>query len=448
MYAQMSVSKTVRHMMRILNGMRPVNYEIILNNGVMKEDAILSAPVEKKSTVAKATAPSQQRVTTIDILRALTMILMIFVNDLWSLTGIPAWLGHVEAGVDGIGLADVVFPAFLFIVGLSIPYAMENRRKLGDTDFDLVKHVLWRTIALLVMGVFLVNGETINGTATGIPRYVWGPLCCVCFILIWNSYPQKANRYLVYSLRATAIIALLIMAFVYRGGPDEALRTFGPQWWGILGLIGWAYLASALVSVFAKNNVYVIAGAWTFFAVLSMLFHAGLIPDFLSFIPAAILGGTLAGLTMGGVLCSMIFRYYRQRQDNKTLTWMFLVFAAVLIGLSVLTRPYWGLAKLGATPAWLFLCSAFTLLGFLVLYWIADVYRKNHWFDIIRPAGTATLLCYLIPHFAYFTTRALGISLPDFMLVGGVGLLKSFLFAMLCVFITGGLIKAGLRLRL
>jgi hypothetical protein len=42
----------------------------------------------------------------------------------------------------------------------------------------------------------------------------------------------------------------------------------------------------------------------------------------------------------------------------------------------------------------------------------------------------------------------LGISLPDFMLVGGVGLLKSFLFAMLCVFITGGLIKAGLRLRL
>ncbi len=67
-----------------------------------------------------STAPKQgliPRIASIDILRALTMVLMIFVNDLWSLTNIPAWLGHVEKGVDGIGLADVVFPAFLFIVG-------------------------------------------------------------------------------------------------------------------------------------------------------------------------------------------------------------------------------------------------------------------------------------------------------------------------------------------
>ena len=56
-----------------------------------------------------------QRVATIDILRALTMVLMIFVNDLWSLTGIPGWLEHVEKGVDGMGLADTVFPAFLFM---------------------------------------------------------------------------------------------------------------------------------------------------------------------------------------------------------------------------------------------------------------------------------------------------------------------------------------------
>ena len=101
----------------------------------------------------ESVTPPLERITTIDILRALTMVLMIFVNDLWSLTNIPAWLGHVERGVDGIGLADVVFPAFLFIVGLSIPYAMENRRKKGDSDWDLIKHVLWRTIALLVMGM-------------------------------------------------------------------------------------------------------------------------------------------------------------------------------------------------------------------------------------------------------------------------------------------------------
>jgi predicted acyltransferase len=98
-----------------------------------------------------------QRIATIDILRALTMVLMIFVNDLWSLKGIPEWLGHVERGVDGIGLADVVFPAFLFIVGLSLPFAVNNRRKKGDTNWQLMQHILIRTIALLIMGVFLVN---------------------------------------------------------------------------------------------------------------------------------------------------------------------------------------------------------------------------------------------------------------------------------------------------
>jgi hypothetical protein len=325
---------------------------------------------------------------------------------------------------------------------------MDSRRRKGDSDGQLVKHILWRTLALLVMGVFLVNGETFNAAATGMPRMYWNVTCVVSFILIWNSYPGKANKVLVNSLRVVAALTLIVLAFIYRGGPDNEINYFGPKWWGILGLIGWAYLVSGLIAVYAKSNIYVIVGAWIFFSILSMISHAGLLPEFLSFVPNAISGGTLVGLTLGGVLTSMIFRGFRERKDNKGLTIALLVFSAILIGLSMITRPYWGLAKLGATPAWLFLCSAFTVLGFIVIYWIADVYRKEHWFNIIKPAGTATLLCYLIPYFAYFTTRALGIGLPEFMLTGGVGLIKSLLFALLCVLMTGGLIRAGVRLRL
>ena len=53
----------------------------------------------QQSTESLAQSTQMARVTSIDILRALTMILMIFVNDLWSLKDIPAWLGHVERGV-------------------------------------------------------------------------------------------------------------------------------------------------------------------------------------------------------------------------------------------------------------------------------------------------------------------------------------------------------------
>jgi len=406
----------------------------------------LQKPAE---TIEEAKPALVQRITSIDILRALTMVLMIFVNDLWSLKNIPTWLGHVERGVDGIGLADVVFPAFLFIVGLSLPFAIDHRRKKGDSEGQLVMHVLARTIALLVMGVFLVNGETINAAAMGMPKYLWYPLCCLSFILIWNVFPKSSNKSWVFISKAIGIITLITLAIFYRGGEDGTAR-FAPQWWGILGLIGWAYLASGLITVFAKNNFLIILAGWIFFATLSMVSKAGLIPNntIISNIPGAILGGTLTGLTMGGVLTSLIFQYYRKKKNNMGMTLFFLAFSAVLIALSVITRPYWKLAKLGATPAWLFLCSAFTILAFLAIYWLADVKKKANWFTIVKPAGTDTLLCYLIPYFMYAIVNATGAFLPAALLTGGVGLLKSLVFALLCVIITGLLNKAGVKLKL
>jgi predicted acyltransferase len=393
---------------------------------------------------------SIQRIVSIDIVRALTMVLMIFVNDLWTLKDVPAWLGHAERGVDGIGLADVVFPAFLFIVGLSLPFAVNNRRKKGDNEWQLIKHILLRSLALIIMGVFLVNGETYNAEATGMVRVLWYPLCCLSFILIWNSYPGSSNKYLVWAGRIAGIVTLLILSIVYRGGDTEHIRHFSPQWWGILGLIGWAYLAAGLITVISKNNFYVILSGWVFFCILSMVYKAGFIPrdSILSFVPGAILGGTLTGLTMGGVLTSYIFRYFANRNDNKLMTIVLVLFSALLVILSVITRPYWGLAKLGATPAWLFLCSAFTILTFLAVYWIADVAGKAKWFNFIKPAGTATLLCYLIPYFFYAIRTALHLQLPEGLRTDGIGLIKSILFALLCTVSTGVLIRIGFRLKL
>ena len=409
-----------------------------------------SPSLKQNNQIDKTFPLTVQRIVSIDIVRALTMVLMIFVNDLWSIENIPGWLEHVKSGVDGIGLADVVFPAFLFIVGLSLPYSINNRRGKGDNDWQLVMHVLIRSLALLIMGVFLVNGETFNAEATGMARVLWYPLCCLSFILIWNSYPSSINKYFIWFARIAGVATLLTLSIIYRGGEGENVRYFSPQWWGILGLIGWAYLASGLITILSKNNFLIILAGWAFFCILSMVDKAGLIPrhSIVSFIPGAIRGGTLTGLTMGGVLTSFIFQYFINRKDNKSLTVVLLLFSALLIGLSIITRPYWGLAKLGATPAWLYLCSAFTILTFLAIYWTADVAGKAKWFNLIKPAGTATLLCYLVPYFAYAIRTALNLQLPEALRTDGIGLIKSFLFALLCTVITGILIRIGIRLKL
>ncbi|HIF84504.1 MAG TPA: DUF1624 domain-containing protein, partial [Flavobacteriaceae bacterium] len=59
------------------------------------------------------------RFASIDILRAITMVLMIWVNDFWTLTNVPKWLKHANAVEDYLGFSDIIFPLFLFIVGLS-----------------------------------------------------------------------------------------------------------------------------------------------------------------------------------------------------------------------------------------------------------------------------------------------------------------------------------------
>ncbi|HTM83204.1 DUF5009 domain-containing protein [Asticcacaulis sp.] len=388
------------------------------------------------------------RVGAIDLLRALTMVLMIFVNDLWSLKDIPAWLEHVGRGVDGIGLADVVFPAFLFIVGMSLPFAIDSRRAKGDNDLQLVWHVIGRSIALLVMGVFLVNGETINAGATGMGAVIWDAVCCVAFILIWNAYPKTMPIWLQRSLKALGVLILLVLAFIFRGGEDGQLVRFAPQWWGILGLIGWAYLVSALVTVFARGRLFVLVTAWVAFSLLSLAWAAKLVPAPLHIIPEPIIDGTMTALTLGGVVMARLFQIFQNKKENLRMTLVFTVIAALLICLSLYTRQFWGLSKLAATPAWLFLCSAFTLIAFMALYWLSDIAQKGHWFKPVRPAGTDTLLCYLMPAFLYAAIDLLHIELPDPLLTGGMGLVKSLLFALICVWIAGGLRKVGIRLKL
>lgn len=78
----------------------------------------------------------------IDMLRALTMFIMIFVNDFWKVHDVPHWLEHAVYGEDFMGLADIVFPCFLFAVGMSIPYAIERRYAKGFSAESTLGHIL------------------------------------------------------------------------------------------------------------------------------------------------------------------------------------------------------------------------------------------------------------------------------------------------------------------
>src|SRR5512143_2781389 len=79
-----------------------------------------------------------ERVASVDALRGLVILLMIFVNDVAGVGRAPSWLKHVGVEADAMTLPDVVFPAFLFIAGMSIPLSLQRASASGQTKTRLL----------------------------------------------------------------------------------------------------------------------------------------------------------------------------------------------------------------------------------------------------------------------------------------------------------------------
>lgn len=389
------------------------------------------------------------RIASIDIFRALTMVLMIFVNDLWSLKDIPEWLGHMPAKHDGMGLADVVFPMFLFIVGLSIPHAIKAREKKGESNTLIASHILLRTLALVVMGVFIVNFENINGKLMPVSRQVWEILMIAGFFLIWNIYPKNDffRKIKPYWFQLAGIALLVVLAAIYKGGTAENPLWMKRHWWGILGLIGWAYLISATIYFLSRGKLWWIVAGWVILMLMNLHEANPLIEGFPKF--RIIVGASNHALVMSGVLATTLFAEIRKRNFSHLVIAGVLILAGALLiiyGFSV--RPFGGISKISATPSWSSICAGISFAAFGILYMIADKFGYTAWARPVSPAGRSTLTCYLVPYVVYPLMVMAGIKLPALLTTGGIGLVKSAAFAMIVVGITALLEKANIRLKI
>ncbi|MDR2126669.1 MAG: DUF5009 domain-containing protein [Prevotellaceae bacterium] len=162
------------------------------------------------------------RIASIDIFRALTMLLMIFVNDIPALGDtVPHWLHHAAQNEDMLGLSDIVFPCFLFCVGLSIPFAVKNRIDKGDSQLQIFAHISQRTVALLVMGLFSMNNFAATASTVGIATQWLKLLSIAAFFLIWNVYPKAEGitQKLFSALQISGWIILAAIALIFTGKP-------------------------------------------------------------------------------------------------------------------------------------------------------------------------------------------------------------------------------------
>jgi len=400
--------------------------------------------LEKNSHAVEHSRKVPARLLSIDVFRAVTMLFMIFVNDVDGVKNIPEWIKHVGADDDGLGFADTIFPAFLFIVGLSLPFALNKRINNGDSFYSIATYILTRSIALLVMGFLHVNLENYNSTAI-LPRAVWEIFITIGFFLIWLDYPKEIKKAKRSFLQATGILVLVIMAFLYKGGEATAPVGLRPYWWGILGIIGWSYLVCAAIYFLSNGKLWVQIGFLTIFFVINILAHTGV----LNFSFPAIDDASSASLTMAGVVISLLYTRLIAERKEKLLWMLFAIAGIVMVIFGLVIRPYAeGISKIHSTTAWISICIGISILVFELIIYLVDIKGKHNWFKGIRPAGTSTLTVYLIPYLLYSIIHLIGFHYPTFFSQGVGGIIRSFLIAFFVIWIAGLLEKRRVRLRI
>ena len=394
------------------------------------------------------------RIISIDVFRSITMVLMIWVNDFWTINNIPKWLKHAKTGEDYLGFSDVIFPWFLFVLGMSIPFSFENRIKKGEPIFTIWSHIILRTIALVVMGLFHMNMEMYNHDTSYLSKPIYVIISTIAFFMIWNIYPSKLEKkwdIASKAIRLIGVIILIIMFLLFSGKDYEGNDIgFAIHWWGILGLIGWVYLIAA--SVFILIRFSIIGSFIAFFICLGLnIISSSGIPynifswQSVNWIPG---GGGLQALAFGGIIVSLLLMQSRVNRNIKNLYITLFCFATLSFLSGFLLRNYFVLNKNLGTPTWIMISLSTAIFLFIFLHWLTDVKKILSWYKYIKIAGTATLTCYLIPYFVYSIRTITGIVLPDFLLTGIIGLVKSILYSLIIISICWGLKKIKIQLKI
>jgi predicted acyltransferase len=171
----------------------------------MTDSAVLPT-VERTATI-----PKVHRWLSVDVLRGITIGFMIMVNNNGG--GDQAYWAMKHTDWNGFTPTDLVFPTFLFLVGISTVFSTQARLAKGDTKSSLLFHTIRRAITLFLLGL-LVNSFPYFHLHT-LRIYGVLPRIAVCYLIVAVLYlysPSWKNKAV---LAAAALIGYwILMRFV------------------------------------------------------------------------------------------------------------------------------------------------------------------------------------------------------------------------------------------
>ncbi|MFC1606473.1 DUF5009 domain-containing protein [Candidatus Latescibacterota bacterium] len=355
------------------------------------------------STVPQS--PLSNRVKSVDIMRGLTILTMVFVNDLADFApvkDVPQWLRHMESGIDGFTFVDLIMPVFIFILGISIPLALGKRIARKDPLPKIAGHVLIRASSLIMMGLMDVNrGINSLGRDYGVmqdwPHGLWKFLAWTFIFMVWLDIPIKSKAGVLTKRIAkyAGLAGLVFLAIAFR---TTSGGYFSTSWWGTLGQLGWAYLFASLTWLIFRNNRLCIIGIF-------VLFHSNFLGMSNDLFQGVWLVGLIGKSTLGTYSANAIGGLFvgtllleKSNPMEKIRSALGLSFFTLLAAL--ILRPV-GSFHIPST-SWSLCATCLGSFLWVVLYWCVDVRGWEKGFSHIRTIGKNSLLIYQLSRYFIF----------------------------------------------
>ena len=297
-------------------------------------------PVRPRSDVPdRASSPqpdgpsSRPRLRSIDVARGLAVVGMLFVDNRGS-GSITRQLVHVPW--NGLHVADIVFPVFLLVVGVSMPFSSRANRP---------RAVLWRVAKLFALGCLIVTAKYgWGGLAPGVLGHIAGAYL-LCWLLL--RLPRRVQVPV-----AAAVLAVMGALYLFVPVPGAGRVAMEPD-------VSWASWFDGLIPLgngAEAPHAYLPSAITVFLGVLAgrvLRAHGG---------PAAVrrllLGGT-GLLVVGGVLAIVL----------------------------PLNKHLW-------SPSYVLLTGGIGLLVLAVLHWLVDLRGSARPFRFAEVLGTNAIVAF------------------------------------------------------
>jgi predicted acyltransferase len=289
---------------------------------------------------ASKTQDPNERLISLDVFRGITIAGMVLVNNPGSWSSIYWPLGH--AAWHGWTPTDLIFPFFLFIVGVAIPLAFGRRMESGGSKRDLYLKIVRRTLIIFALGIFLAGFPYFNFSTIRIPGVLQRIAVCYLFasVIFLNT---KVRTQIIITLALLVLYWLLMTRLHAPGYPTGDLSKEGS-------------LASYIDRVILGPHIW----------------KQGKVFDpegLLSTIPAI-------ATTLFGVLTGQWLRM--QKTAYEKVAGLFAV-GAVCIVLGWAWNPFFPINKSLWTSSYVFFTGGMALEFLALCYWLIDIKKYQWW---------------------------------------------------------------------